>query len=92
MMAKPRTDAANKQYRKRKCTVEPVSGIVKSIFGFTRFQPRGIEKVKMEWILVALAYNRERLNAIGPIAITAALESLQTNISSSRNNAKPTDC
>ena len=72
MMAKPRTDAANKQYRKRKCTVEPVFGVIKSIPGFTRFQPRGIEKVKMEWMLAALACNRKRLNAIGPTAITAA--------------------
>ena len=72
MMAKPRTDAANKQYRKRKCTVEPVFGIIKSIPGFTRFQPRGIEKVKMEWTLVALACNCKRLNAIRPTAITAA--------------------
>ena len=71
MMAKLQTDEANKQYRKRKSTVEPVFGIIKSILGFTRFQLRGIEKVKMEWMLVALAYNCKRLNAIRLNAITA---------------------
>ena len=72
MRAKPRTDEANKQYRKRKSTVEPVFGIIKSILGFTRFQPRGIEKVKRKWMLVALAYHCKRLNAIRTTAITAA--------------------
>ena len=64
MMAKLQTDEARTQYRKRKSTVEPVFGIIKSILGFTRFQLRSIEKVKMEWMLVALAYNCKRLNAI----------------------------
>ena len=72
MTAKLQTDEASKQYRKRKSTVEPVFGIIKSILGFTRFQLRGIEKVKMEWMFVALAYNCKRLNAIRPTAITAA--------------------
>ena len=64
MVAKLQTDEAKTQYRKRKCTVEPVFGIIKSILGFTRFQLRSMEKVKMEWMLVALAYNCKRLSAI----------------------------
>ena len=64
MMAKLQTDEARTQYRKRKSTVEPVFGIIKSILGFTRFQLRSIENVKMEWMLVALAYNCKRLNVI----------------------------
>jgi len=64
MVAKLQTDEAKTQYRKRKCTVEPVFGIIKSILGFTRFQLRSMEKVKMEWMLVALAYNCKRLNAM----------------------------
>ena len=64
MVEKLQTDEAKTQYRKRKCTVEPVFGIIKSILGFTRFQLRSMEKVKMEWMLVALAYNCKRLNAI----------------------------
>ena len=63
-MAKLQTDEAKTQYRKRKCTVEPVFGIIKSTLGFTRFQLRSMETVKMEWMLVALAYNCKRLNTI----------------------------
>ncbi|MFV0408668.1 MAG: transposase [Paracoccus sp. (in: a-proteobacteria)] len=36
-------------YKRRKQTVEPVFGILKSVLGFTRFSLRGIEKVKAEW-------------------------------------------
>ena len=49
-------------YKKRKQTVEPVFGIVKSAMGFTRFHLRGLEKVAAEWLLVALAYNCRRLH------------------------------
>ena len=48
-------------FNRRKQTVEPVFGIVKSILGFTRFSVRGIDKVKSEWQLVTLAYNCKRL-------------------------------
>jgi len=49
-------------YKKRKQTVEPAFGIVKSAMGFTRFHLRGLEKVAAEWLLVALAYNCRRLH------------------------------
>ena len=55
------TDAAKAKYKLRKCTVEPVFGIIKNVLGFTRFSLRGIEKVKLEWLLVTLAYNCKRL-------------------------------
>jgi hypothetical protein len=61
MMDKLQTDEAKKQYRKRKSTAEPVFGIIKSVLGFTNFNLRGIEKVKLEWKLVTLAYNIKRL-------------------------------
>jgi transposase len=48
-------------YKRRKQTVEPVFGILKSVLGFTRFSLRGIEKVKSEWQLLTLAYNCKRL-------------------------------
>lgn len=48
-------------YKRRKQTVEPVFGILKSVLGFTRFSVRGIEKVKAEWQLLTLAYNCKRL-------------------------------
>ena len=48
-------------YAKRKCTVEPVIGIVKSIMGFRQFSLRGLENVKGELDLVAMAWNLKRM-------------------------------
>ena len=61
MIKKLKTDEAKQKYRRRKSTVEPVFGIIKSVLGFTQFDLRGIEKVKSEWQLVTLAYNAKRL-------------------------------
>ena len=61
MQQKLQTDDAKNKYRLRKSTVEPVFGIIKSVLGFTRFSLRGINKVKTEWLLVALAYNCKRM-------------------------------
>lgn len=48
-------------YAKRKCTVEPVIGIIKAIMGFRQFSLRGLEKVRGEFNLVALAWNLKRM-------------------------------
>ena len=48
-------------YKRRKQSVEPVFGVLKSVLGFTQFSLRGIEKVKAEWQLLTLAYNCKRL-------------------------------
>ena len=56
------TDDAKAKYKRRKCTVEPVFGIIKNVLGFNRFFLRGIENVKTEWLLVTLAYNCKRLS------------------------------
>jgi len=61
MRDKLRTEEAKAKYKRRKYTVEPVFGIVKNVLGFTRFSLRGIENVKLEWLLVTLAYNCKRL-------------------------------
>lgn len=61
MQAKLQTDEAKAKYRRRKCTVEPVFGIIKNVLGFTRFHLRGIENVTTEWLLVTLAYNCKRI-------------------------------
>ena len=61
MKEKLETEDAKAKYKRRKCTVEPVFGIIKNVLGFNRFSLRGIEKVKTEWLLVALAYNSKRL-------------------------------
>ncbi|WP_420429616.1 transposase [Kordiimonas sp.] len=64
MIDKLQTEPARQQYRKRKQTVEPVFGIIKSILGFTRFHLRGLENVKSEWTLTTLTYNCKRLSKI----------------------------
>lgn len=48
-------------YAKRKCTVEPVFGIIKQILGFRQFSLRGLKKVSGEFNLVALAWNLKRM-------------------------------
>jgi transposase len=48
-------------YSRRKCTVEPVIGIVKSVLGFRQFHLRGLKNVSGEWTLVTIAWNLKRL-------------------------------
>lgn len=55
------TTKAGDLYKRRKQTVEPVFGIIKSVMGFRRFSLRGLTKVTTEWTLVALAYNCKRM-------------------------------
>jgi transposase len=64
MQAKLDTPDAKARYARRKQTVEPVFGIIKSALGFTRFRLRGLAKVTAEWTLVALAYNCRRLHRL----------------------------
>jgi len=61
MKAKLETEGAKAPYKRRKQTVEPVFGIIKSVPGFRRFSLRGIGKAATEWTLAALAYNCRRL-------------------------------
>ncbi|HDL53242.1 MAG TPA: IS1182 family transposase [Proteobacteria bacterium] len=51
-------------YAKRKCTVEPVFGIIKAIMGFRQFQLRGVKLVSGEWDLVCMAWNLKRLHTL----------------------------
>lgn len=50
-----------KAYGRRKCTVEPVFGIIKHVMGFRQFMRRGLEKVRYEWQWVSLAWNMRRM-------------------------------
>ena len=59
-----KTKAGREKYKKRKETVEPVFGIIKSVLGFRQFFLRGLDKVNLEWNLVTLAYNFKRLHKI----------------------------
>ena len=51
-------------YEKRKCTVEPVFGIIKQIMGFRQFSLRGLQATSGEWKLVAMAYNLKRMHVL----------------------------
>ena len=51
-------------YGKRKCTVEPVFGIIKHIMGFRQFSLRGLQATSGEWKLVAMAYNLKRMHIL----------------------------
>jgi hypothetical protein len=64
MKAKLESEDGKARYKKRKQTVEPVFGIIKSAMGFTRFHLRGLQNVAAEWLLTALAYNCPRLHRL----------------------------
>jgi transposase len=55
------TMAGRALYAQRKCTLEPVFGIIKSALGFRQFSLRGLENVKGEFNLVAMAWNLKRM-------------------------------
>lgn len=51
-------------YGARKCTVEPVIGIIKEVLGFRQFSLRGAVAAAGEWCLVCLAFNLKRLHSL----------------------------
>ncbi len=51
-------------YGLRKCTVEPVIGIIKEVLGFRQFSLRGEAAAAGEWCLVCLAFNLKRLHTL----------------------------
>jgi len=59
-----KTKAGRAAYAKRKQTVEPVFGIIKSVMGFRQFLLRGLPKVTGEWRLVCLAWNLKRIASL----------------------------
>ena len=64
MEMKLATKEGKEIYKKRKETVEPVFGIIKSVIGFRQFMLRGLEKVDTEWALVRVSYNFKRLHKL----------------------------
>jgi len=64
MAYKLSTEIGQAIYRLRKCTVEPVLGIIKEIMGFRQFSLRGLKKVAGEWCLVCLAFNLKRMHSL----------------------------
>jgi transposase len=64
MKHKLKTVQGRKLYGLRKQTVEPVFGIIKSVMRFRQFMLRGLEAVRGEWSLVAMAWNFKRMAAM----------------------------
>jgi transposase len=64
MAYKLATDIGKEIYRLRKCTVEPVIGIIKEILGFRQFSLRGLINAAGEWCLVCLAFNLKRMHSL----------------------------
>ncbi|HET8564687.1 MAG TPA: transposase [Candidatus Binatia bacterium] len=64
MAYKLQTEIGKAIYRLRKCTVEPVIGIIKEILGFRQFSLRGLWAAAGEWCLVCLAFNLKRLHSL----------------------------
>ena len=64
MAYKLRTEIGKAIYSLRKCTVEPVIGIIKEIIGFRQFSLRGLAAAAGEWCLVCLAFNLKRLHVL----------------------------
>ena len=58
------TEIGHAIYRLRKCTVEPVIGIIKDVLGFRQFSLRGLPAAAGEWCLVCLAFNLKRLHVL----------------------------
>jgi hypothetical protein len=51
-------------YGLRKCTVEPVIGIIKEVLGFRQFSLRSQQAAAGEWCLVCLAFALSRLHTL----------------------------
>ncbi|MBI5055936.1 MAG: transposase [Nitrospirae bacterium] len=51
------TEEGRKIYGKRKILAEPVFGQIKVVGGLTQFLLRGLEKVRTEWKMSAVAHN-----------------------------------
>lgn len=64
MAYKLQTEIGQAIYRLRKCTVEPVIGILKEVLGFRQFSLRGLRAAAGEWCLVCLAWNLKRLHRL----------------------------
>ena len=64
MAYKLQTKIGQAIYRLRKCTVEPVIGIIKEILGFRQFSLRGLVAATGEWCLVCLAFNLKRMHTL----------------------------
>src|SRR3989304_3370774 len=66
MAYKLKTELGRAIYRLRKCTVEPVIGIIKEVLGVRQFSLGGLRAATGEWCLVCFAFNLKRLHVLWP--------------------------
>ena len=64
MAYKLKTAVGKAIYGARKCTVEPVIGIIKEVLSFRQFSLRGTQAAAFEWCLVCLAFNLKRFHIL----------------------------
>jgi transposase len=64
MKERLKTKEGRKIFSRRKCTIEPVFGIIKHVMGFRQFLLRGMKSVRGEWRLVCMSWNIKRLHKI----------------------------
>jgi transposase len=70
MAYKLRTALGKAIYGARKCTVEPVIGIIKEVLGFRQFSLRGVQAAAGEWCPVCLAFNLKRFHTLSLVIST----------------------
>ncbi len=68
MMHRLNSKEGRELYGRRKCTVEPVFGVIKQVMGFRQFNLRGLENVQGEWTLVSIAWNLKRMAKLYAVA------------------------
>ena len=66
MKARLGTPEGREIFARRKCTIEPVFGVIKAVMGFRQFLLRGLPQVRHEWELVCIAWNLKRLHRLMP--------------------------
>ncbi len=64
MASELKTQKGRALYGRRKCTVEPVFGIIKPVMGFRQFSWSGLQAVSGEWKLVTMAFNLKRMQVL----------------------------
>jgi transposase len=81
MRKKLRTEEGNELYQERMSTVEPVFGQMKQNRGFTEFLLRGKDKAKVEFILMCIVHNIEKIGGFLKRNDTDMKEVLRTGFS-----------
>lgn len=80
MKEKIKQKEAEELFHKRKTSVEPVFGNIKSNMNYSRFSRRGLENVQGEFTLISIAHNINKLFAIVRAKMASHLSNLANYI------------